>query len=276
MKKTIVNQTNGIVISINEDAKEMCLSHIRKGVAFTVALPMDEKSQIERWLCVHMAENDPQGYTQVVSEVNNTLQLNIPLEERRWAKTYKKHYGVNGELVHTVEYGAVHYDSTSIGERLASGEIKSITISDDEYHVVINSDLNMEIYEMSTGYKVFSIPLDTTNRDELAVLNLFKKEECLKYLRKYKALHLERISDPAKRALILDSAKYNFTKETLKSLVDTCAKYDDLGMMTTEYNNHPIGLVASVLWVYCGNRWITIWAYDEYGTEIEHLSFTQG
>lgn len=147
---------------------------------------------------------------------------------------------------------------------------------DDEYQLVVDSNFNMEIWDIPTNVKIFSFPLDTTDKDQMAVLNLFKKEECLKYIRRYKMLHLERITDPAKRALIMNSFKYDFTKDTMKSLVNACAKYDNLGLVTTEYNSHAIGLVANVLWTYCGDRWITMWAYDEYGTEVEHFSFTQG
>ena len=276
MKKTIVNQTNGIVISINEDAQDMCATQIRKNVAFTVALPLNESDELEKWLCSHIPENDPTGYVQVVKEVNNVLKLDIPTDERRWSKTYKKHYAADGKLVYTTEYDAVHYNSSELGKRLASGENEYISIFDDEYQIIVDSNFNMEIWDIPTNVKIFSFPLDTTDKDQMAVLNLFKKEECLKYLRKYKTLHLERVTDSAKRALIMDAARYDFTKDTMKALVDACAKYDNLGLVTTEYNSHAIGLVANVLWTYCGNRWITMWAYDEYGTEVERFSFTQG
>lgn len=274
--KTIVNQENGIIVSINEDAKEMYLSQIKKNVSFTVALPLNESDELEKWLCSHIPENDPIGYVQVVKEVNNVLKLDIPADERRWGKTYKKHYAADGKLVHTTEYGATHYDSSELGKRLASGENEYISIFDDEYQIVVDSNFNMEIWDIPTNVKIFSFPLDTTDKDQMAVLNLFKKEECLKYIRRYKMLHLERVTDPAKRALIMNSSKYDFTKDTMKALVDACAKYDSLGLVTTEYNSHAIGLVANVLWTYYGDRFIVMWAYDEFGIELERLAFTQG
>ena len=275
--RNIINQENGIIISINDKAQEMCLTQIRKNVAFTVALPLSEKNEVEKWLCSHIPENDPtQGYAQVVKEVNEALKLDIPADERRWSKTYKKHYAADGKLVHTTEYGAIHYDSLELGRRLASGENEYISIFDDEYQLLVDSDFNMEIWDIPTNTKIFCSPLDTTDKDQMAVLNLFKKEECLKYIRRYKMLHLERITDPAKRALIMNSSKYDFTKDTMKALVDACAKYDNLGLVTTEYNSHAIGLVANVLWTYCGDRFIVMWAYDEFGVELERLAFTKG
>lgn len=276
MKKTIINQENGIVISVNGEAQEMCLTQIRKNVAFSVALPLSEVDDLERWLCSHIPENDPQGYKKIVEEANETLHVNIPTDERRWSRFYKKHYAADGENVHTTEYGAAHFDSSELGKRLVSGEIHSISISDDEYHILIDSEFIMEIRDISTSSKVFCIPLDTTDKDQLTVLNLFKKEECLKYLRKYKMLHLERVADPIKRALIMDAARYGFTKDTMRTLVDACAKYDTLGLVKTDYNSHAIGLVANVLWTYCGDRSIIMWAYDEFGVEIERLAFSQG
>lgn len=275
--RNIINQTNGIIITINEEAQEMCLTQIKKSVAFTVALPLSEKNEVEKWLCSHIPENDPtQGYAKIVKEVNEVLKLDIPADERRWAKTYKKQYAADGKLVHTTEYGAIHYDSLELGRRLASGENECISIFDDEYQLVVDSDFNMEIWDIPTDTKIFCIPLDTTDKDQMAVLNLFKKEECLKYIRHYKMLHLERITDPAKRELIMNSSKYDFTKDTMKALVDACAKYDNLGLVTTEYNSHAIGLMANVLWTYRGDRFITMWAYDEFGVELERLAFTQG
>lgn len=275
--KNIINQTNGIILSINEEAQEMCLTQIRKNVAFTVALQLSEKDEVEKWLCSHLPENDPtQGYAQIVNELNDILKLDIPADERRWSKTYKKHYAADGKLAHTTEYGAVHYDSSELGKRLASGENEYISIFDDEYQIIVNSNFNMEIWDIPTNVKIFSFPLDTTDKDQMAVLNLFKKEECLKYIRRYKTLHLERVTDPAKRALIMNSSKYEFTKSTMKALVEACAKYDALGLVKTDYNNHAIGLLSNILWTYCGDRFITMWAYDEFGVELERLAFTQG
>lgn len=275
--RNIINQTNGIILSINDEAQEMCLTQVRKNVAFTVALPLSEKNEVEKWLCSHLPENDPtQGYAQIVNELNDILKLDIPADERRWGKTYKKHYAADGKLVHTTEYGAVHYDSSELGKRLASGEVGFISIFDDEYQIVVDPDFNIEIWDIPTNNKIFSFPLDTTDKDQMAVLNLFKKEECLKYIRRYKTLHLERVTDPAKRALIMNSSKYEFTKSTMKALVEACAKYDTLGLVKTDYNSHAIGLMSNVLWTYCGDRFVVMWAYDEYGVEVERLAFTQG
>ena len=274
--KTIVNQENGIIVSINDEAQEMCLTQIRKGVAFSVALSLSEVEGLERWLCRHLPENDPtQGYAQVVKEVNDTLKLDIPADERRWSKFYKKQYAADGCEVHRVEYGAAHYDSTKLGERLALGDISSICISDDEYVIAIDANFIAEIRDIATSVKIFSVPLNTTDKDKLAILKCFK-EECIEYLRTYAMLHLDTVSDPAKRALIMEAKRYNFTKSTMKALVDACAKYDTLGLVTTEYNNHAIGLMSNVLWTHCANRAIIMWAYDEFGTELERLAFTQG
>ena len=276
MKKTIINQENGIVISINGEAQEMCATQIKKNVAFTVALPMSEVDGLERWLCLHLPENDPtQGYAKVVKEVNEALKSDIPSEERRWSKFYKKHYAADGCEIHTVEYGAVHYDSTKLGEKLAMGEINSICISDDEYVITIDDKFVAEIRDLATSVRIFSVPLNTTDKDELAILKCFK-EECINYLRTYASLRLDAVSDPAKRALIMDAKRYNFTKATMRALVETCSKYDSLGLVKTDYNSHAIGLMTNVLWTYCGERAIIMWAYDEFGVELERLAFTQG
>lgn len=274
--KNIINQTNGIVITINEEAQEMCLTQIRKSVAFSVALSLSEVEGLERWLCRHLPENDTtQGYKKIVEEVNEALHANIPSEERRWSKFYKKHYAADGCEVHTVEYGAVHYDSSSLGEKLALGEISAICISDDEYVIAIDDKFVAEIRDIATSVKIFSIPLNTTDKDELAILKCFK-EECIEYLRTYALLNLDTVLDPAKRALIMDAKRYNFTKATMRSLVEACSKYDKLGLVKTDYNNHAIGLMSNVLWTYCGDRAIIMWAYDEFGVELERLAFTQG
>ena len=274
--KTIVNQENGIILSINEEAQEMCLTQIRRSVAFSVALPLSEVDDLEKWLCSHMPENDPtQGFKQVVEEVNEALHADIPTEERRWGKTYKKHYAADGKLIHTMEYGAVHYDSSELGKLLALGEVEYISVFDDEYQIIVDSDFNMEIWDIPTNVKIFSFSLNTTNKDELAILGLFK-EDCIGYLRTYTSLHLDTVSDPDKRALIMDAKRYNFTKPTMRSLVEACSKYDGLGLVKTDYNNHAIGLITNVLWTYCGDRAIIMWAYDEFGVELERLAFTQG
>lgn len=274
--KNIINQTNGIILSINEEAQEMCLTQIRKNVAFTVALPLNEIDGLERWLCLHLPENDPtQGYKKIVEDVNETLHADIPSEERRWSKFYKKHYAADGCEIHTVEYGAVHYDSTKLGERLAMGEINSICISDDEYVITIDDKFVAEIRDLATSVRIFSVPLNTTDKDELAILKTFK-EECIEYLRTYALLHLDTVLDPTKRALIMEARRYNFTRPTMKALVEACSKYDKLGLVKTDYNNHAIGLLSNVLWTYCGDRAIIMWAYDEFGVELERLAFTQG
>lgn len=272
--KNIIN--NGIILSINEEAQEMCLTQIRKNVAFTVALPLNEVDGLERWLCLHLPENDPtQGYKKIVEDVNETLHADIPSEERRWSKFYKKHYAADGCEIHTVEYGAVHYDSTKLGERLAMGEINSICISDDEYVITIDDKFVAEIRDLATSVRIFSVPLNTTDKDELAILKTFK-EECIEYLRTYALLHLDTVLDPTKRALIMEARRYNFTRPTMKALVEACSKYDKLGLVKTDYNNHAIGLLSNVLWTYCGDRAIIMWAYDEFGVELERLAFTQG
>ena len=74
----------------------------------------------------------------------------------------------------------------------------------------------------------------------------------------------------------MDAKRYNFTRSTMRSLVEACSKYDGLGLVKTDYNNHAIGLMTNVLWTYCGDRAIIMWAYDEFGTEVERLAFTQG
>lgn len=273
--RNIINQTNGIILSINEEAQEMCLTQIRRSVAFSVALPLSEVDDLEKWLCSHMPENDPQGYKKIVEEVNEALKSDIPSDERRWSRFYKKHYAADGCEVHTTQYGAVHFDSTNLGEKLALGDISSICISDDEYVITIDANFVAEIRDLATSIKIFSVPLNTTDKDELAILGLFK-EDCIGYLRTYASLHLDTVLDPAKRALIMDAKRYNFTKPTMRSLVEACSKYDGLGLVKTDYNNHAIGLMTNVLWTYCGDRFITMWAYDEFGVELERLAFTQG
>ena len=219
-----------------------------------------------------MSENDcTQGYTKVVNELNDVLHLYIPSKEMRYHKTYETKYIVNGMVEHI---GEDYYDSTDMGENLVSGDISnSIAIVSDEYRIEISSDLATEVYEETTNQLIFQFPLDTTDTDQLAVLELFK-EDCLDYLRKFASLHLGAVSDPVKRKLIISAmSKYKFNQHTLKRLVATCAKYDSLGLMETNRNNHAIGLVPNTLWTYCGEHCIVMWAYDKFGSAFERIIF---
>ena len=274
--KSIINQTNGVIININDREQEIYLSHVRKSVVFTVTLPLTcSEGALEKWLCAHMSENDcTQGYSKVVKELNNALHLYMPEKERRFPKTYETKYIIDGFVRHTAQCGE-HYDSTDMGEKLASGQYSSIAIASDEYRIVIDSDLEAEIYEATTGQLPFQFPLDTTDFDQLAVLGQFK-EDCLDYLRKFASLHLGKVSDPIKRALVISATtKYKFNQHTLKRLVETCAKYDNLGLVETNHSNHAIGFIPNTLWTYCGEHCITMWAYDNLGSEMERISFDE-
>lgn len=268
--KTIVNQANGIIININDVTQEIYLSHVRKNVVLTVTLPLTcSKSRLEKWLCTHMSEH---GYTKVVNELNKALHLYIPRKER-YPKTYETKYVVNGMVKHTAKCDE-YYDSTYMGENLASGDdSNSIAIVSDEYRIEISSDLVAEVSEETTNQLIFQFPLDTTDADQLAVLRLFK-EDCLDYLRKFASLHLGAVSDPVKRKLIISAmSKYKFNQHTLKRLVATCAKYDSLGLMKTNHNKHAIGFVPNTLWTYYGEHCIVMWAYDKFGSVLERVNF---
>lgn len=272
--KTIVNETNGIVINIDPKMNEIHLTHIRGIVAFSVTVPIDtNEGVIEKWLCMHTSENDClHSYEKIVRKLNELLHLYMP-EKRRFRKTYETKYVVDGIVEHVSQCGE-QYESTEMGNRLATGEVSAISIVSDEYRVTINKDMELEVYEVTTDQLIFQFPIDTTDYDQLEILSLFK-EDCLEYLKKFSRLKLGKVSDPEKRALVIQatSAKYNFHKNTLEKLVETCIKYDNLALVPTRHSNHIIGFLPNTLWTYYGPSRITMWAYDDNGSEIERVSF---
>ena len=273
--KTIVNQTNGIVISVDNEMNELHLSHIQNNVAFTVTVPTDTaEGVIEKWLCMHMSENDcSHSYEKVVKELNELLHLYMP-EKRRFQRTYETKYVIDGMVEHISRCGE-KYESTDMGNRLATGEVYSISIVSDEYRVSVTSKMELEVYEATTEQLVFQFPIDTKDFDQLAVLGMFK-EDCLDYLKKFSSLKLGQVSDPAKRALVINAtSKYQFHEDTLKRMVETCIKYDGLALVPTKHSSHVIGFLPNTLWTYCGPNRITMWAYNNNGSEVERISFDE-
>lgn len=271
--KTLVNRANGIVINIDNDM--VYLSHIRKNVAFTVKVPVNASEAIEKWLCMHMSEDDcTHAYEKTVDSLNGLLHLNIP-EKRTYKRTYKTVYYLDNHEIHTHAAGDDEFDSVSMGIKLAVGDIDSISIRNDEYRVVVKSDMNMEVYEDTTDQMIFRFPIYTMNIDELAVLRLFK-DDCLFLLRKFSNLALQlkakKITDPAKRTLLIYAARCNcFNEDSLKQLANAFLKYDDLALVQTSNNNPVVGLLPNTLWVYYGLDRIAMWAYGNPGSEIDHI-----
>lgn len=273
--KTIVNQTNGIVISVDNEMNEVHLSHIQNNVAFTVTIPTDSsEGVIEKWLCMHMSENDcSHSYEKVVKELNELLHLYMP-EKRRFQRTYETKYVIDGMVEHISRCGE-KYESTDMGNRLATGEAYSISIVSDEYRVSVTSKMELQVYEATTEQLVFQFPIDTKDFDQLAVLGMFK-EDCLDYLKKFSSLKLGQVSDPAKRALVINAtSKYHFHEDTLKRMVETCIKYDGLALVSTKHSSHVIGFLPNTLWTYCGPNRIIMWAYNNNGSEVERISFDE-
>ena len=271
--KTIVNQTNGIVISVNDETNELHLSHVQDNVAFTVTIPTDSaEGVIEKWLCMHMSENDcSHSYEKVVTKLNEMLHLYIP-KKRRFQKTYETKYAANGIVEHISKCGE-RYESTDMGNRLAIGEANYISIFSDEYRVTVESDMTFEVFESTTDQMIFQFPINTKDFDQLAVLGMFK-EDCLEYLKKFSSLNLGKVSDPAKRAMVIDAtSKYHFHQDTFKRLAETCIKYDGLALVQSNHSSHVIGFLPNTLWTYYGPGRITMWAYDDLGSEIERISF---
>ena len=271
--KTIVNQANGIVINVDNEMNEIHLSHIQNSVAFTITIPTDSsEGVIEKWLCMHMSENDcAHSYEKVVKELNEVLKLYMP-EKRRYQKTYETKYVVDGIVEHISKCGE-RYESVDMGNKLAVGEAESISIVSDEYRVSVTSEMELEIYEATTEQLVFQFPIDTKDFDQLTILGLFK-EDCLDYLKKFSSLKLGKVSDPAKRALVINaSSRYHFHQDTLERLVRACIKYDELTYVPTNHNGHVIGFLPNSLWTYCGTNHITMWAYNSMGSEVERISF---
>ena len=271
--KTIVNQANGILVGVDNETNKIHLSHIQSNVAFTVTIPLEGSEKvIEKWLCAHMSENDCfHSYEKVVKEINELLHLYIPAK-RNFPKTYETRYVVDGIVIHVSDCGE-RYESVEMGKRLAVGEIKSISVASDEYHVTVGSDMVFEVREATTEQLVFQFPIDTDDYDHLTVLGMFQ-EDCLDYIKKFASLKLGKVNDPAKRALVINAtSKYHFHQDTFMKLAETCVKYDGLALVQSNHSNHVIGFLPNTLWTYYGPGRITMWAYNENGTELEQISF---
>ena len=269
--KTIVNRTNGIVINVNNDV--VYLSHIKDNVAFTVKVPVNNNETIEKWLCMHMSEGDcTHSYEKTIGSLNSLLHTNMP-ETRRFKRTYKTRYFIDETEVHTSDCGE-EFDSASMGIKLIVGEVDSISIMDDKYKVVVKSNMDLEVYEVVTDQLIFRFPMNTVNPNELDVLRLFR-EDCFLLLRKFSNLALQlnarKITDTAKRSILIDAARCNFNEDTLKKLAKVFFKYDDLALVRASNNNPVVGLLPNTLWVYYGIGKIAIWAHDDNGSVIEHV-----
>ena len=269
--KTIVNRTNGIVINVNNDV--VYLSHIKDNVAFTVKVPVNNNETIEKWLCMHTSKGDcTHSYEKTIGSLNSLLHTNMP-ETRRFKRTYKTRYFIDETEVHTSDCGE-EFDSASMGIKLIVGEVDSISIMDDKYKVVVKSNMDLEVYEVVTDQLIFRFPMNTVNPNETDVLRLFK-EDCLLLLRKFSNLALQlnarKITDTAKRSILIDAARCNFNEDTLKKLAKVFFKYDDLALVRASNNNPVVGLLPNTLWVYYGIGKIAIWAHDDNGSVIEHV-----
>lgn len=269
--KKLVSRINSIVINVDDD---VYLSHIRNNVAFTVKVPVNASETIEKWLCMHMSEDDcTHAYEKMVKTLNGLLHLNMPYRIRPFKRTYKTRYFIDENEVHTSDCGD-EFDSTSMGFKLIVGDVDSIAIRNDEYRIVVKSNMDMEVYEDTTDQLIFRFPMYTVNPDELAVLKLFK-EDCLLLLRKFSNLALQlrakKITDHAKRSILIDAARCNFNEDSLKQLANAFLKYDGLALMQTSHNNPVVGLLPNTLWVYYGIDRISMWAYGDNGSEIDHI-----
>lgn len=269
--KALVNRTNGIVINVDDDV--VYLSHIKDNVAFTVKVPVNNRETIEKWLCMHMSESDcTHAYEKTVVSLNGLLHTNMP-ETRRFKRTYKTRYFIDENEVHTSDCGE-EFDSANMGSKLIIGDADSISIMDDKYKVVVKSNMDLEVYEVVTDQLIFRFPMYTVNPNELDVLRLFK-EDCFLLLRKFSNLALQlnarKITDTAKRSILIDAARCNFNEDTLKKLAKVFFKYDDLALVRASNNNPVVGLLPNTLWVYYGIGKIAIWAHDNNGSVIEHV-----
>ena len=268
--ETLASRINSIVINIDDD---VYLSHIRNNVAFTVKVPVNASETIEKWLCMHMSEDD-HAYEKMVKSLNGMLHLNMPYRTRPFKRTYKTVYYLDDHEIHTNSYADDEFDSTSMGFKLIVGDVDSIAIRNDEYRIVVKSNMDMEVYEDTTDQLIFRFPMYTVNPNELAVLKLFK-DDCLLILRKFSNLALQlrakKITDHAKRSILIDAARCNFNEDSLKKLAKVFFKYDLLALMQTSHNNPVVGLLPNTLWVYYGIDRISMWAYGDNGSEIDHI-----
>ena len=266
----LVSRINSIVINIDDD---VYLSHIRNNVAFTVKVPVNASETIEKWLCMHMSEDD-HAYEKMVKSLNGMLHLNMPYRIRPFKRTYKTVYYLDDHEIHTNSYADDEFDSTSMGFKLIVGDVDSIAIRNDEYRIVVKSNMDMEVYEDTTDQLIFRFPMYTVNPNELAVLKLFK-DDCILLLRKFSNLALQlrakKITDHAKRSILIDAARCNFNEDSLKKLAKVFFKYDELALMQTSHNNPVVGLLPNTLWVYYGIDRISMWAYGDNGSEIDHI-----
>ena len=133
--------------------------------------------------------------------------------------------------------------------------------------------MKVRIYDMPTSQQIFTFSLDSKHPDHLAILKKFKSS-WLDYLRKFATWKIGRIQDPMKRQLIMAATTlYRFDQETMKQFVDTCIKYDSLSLVYTNRNNHVIGFLPNVLWIYQGPTEIVIRVYNEGGNQLGTLKF---
>ena len=271
--KNLVSRISSIVINVDDD---VYLSHIRNNVAFTVKVPINANASetIEKWLCMHMSEDD-HAYEKMVKALNGMLHLNMPIVYAHSRKrTYKTSYFIDDHEIHTNSYADDEFDSTSMGFKLIVGDVDSIAIRNDEYRIVVKSNMDMEVYEDTTDQLIFRFPMYTVNPNELAVLKLFK-DDCILLLRKFSNLALQlrakKITDHAKRSILIDAARCNFNEDSLKKLAKVFFKYDKLALMQTSHNNPVVGLLPNTLWVYYGIDRISMWAYGDNGSEIDHI-----
>lgn len=270
--KALASRINSIVINVDDD---VYLSHIRNNVAFTVKVPINANASetIEKWLCMHMSEDD-HAYEKIINSLNGMLHLNMPYRIRPFKRTYKTVYYLDDHEIHTNSYADDEFDSTSMGFKLIVGDVDSIAIHNDEYRIVVKSNMDMEVYENTTDQLIFRFPMYTVNPNELAVFKLFK-DDCLFLLRKFSNLALQlrakKITDHAKRSILIDAARCNFHEDSLKKLAKVFFKYDGLALMQTSHNNPVVGLLPNTLWVYYGNDRISMWAYGDNGSEIDHI-----
>ena len=271
--KTIVTPDSSIVINITEDF--IILSDIKGSVAFTTSIAnySDSPKIVERWLYVHMRgrEKDDYEYKATIKEINKVMHCDIPLKNC-YKRPHEMAYIIDGSVVHRCKEDE-YYDSVYLGYKLANGDASDTGAADDEYRISVGADMKVRIYDMPTGQQIFTFSLDSKHPDHLAILKKFKSS-WLDYLRKFATWKIGRIQDPMKRQLIMAATTlYRFDQETMKQFVDTCIKYDSLSLVYTNRNNHVIGFLPNVLWIYQGPTEIVIRVYNEGGNQLGTLKF---
>ena len=263
--KMVVDRTHGIVINIGKE--DVRLTRIKENVAFTVKVKADKKDVIEKWLCMHTHLH---SYEKIANNLNKVLDTSISAKPQ-FKRTYETKYSING-IVKRVSKCGKYYNSTMMGIKLANGYADSIAIESDKYRIEIGSDMEFKLYEQVTNQLVFRFPIaiDMDDQNQM-VLKLFN-EDCLNYLKKSSCLKLSKITDSAKRSLIID-VYTSYSESVMNQMIETCIKYDKLALVMTDKPTPIIGSLPNILLVYRGSNKIVMWAYDDNGVQMKRIDF---